>query len=172
MSEYPIRAGRCDIRLADLSDSADAASYISLLDQYARDPMGGGRPLTKEVLERLPHDLAQFPGTLMLLASVDGQAVAVATCFTGYSTFRAAPLLNVHDIAVLPSHRGRGIGRAMLRAMEAHARERGCCKITLEVREDNPLAHGLYRSEGYGGAELGDSRVQYLFLEKALDSGQ
>lgn len=162
-------AGNCIIRQADLSDAKDAEAYLYLLDQYALDPMGGASPLESDVRDRLIHDLARHPGALILLAFLDRRAVGMATCFPAYSTFRAAPLLNVHDIAVLSAYRGRGIGRALLKAIEGQAYQRGCCKITLEVREDNPLAHGLYQSEGYGGAELGNSRVQYLFLEKQLD---
>jgi len=94
-------------------------------------------------------------------------AAVLAVCFTGFSTFRARALYNIHDLAVLPAWRGRGVGRRLLRAVEAQARERGYCKITLEVRADNPAA-GLYRQLGYGAASSGGEPAQYLFLEKRL----
>ena len=169
VTEHPLAQGVCDIRPADLTDESDAETYLQLLDQYALDPMGGGKPLESAVRKRLANDLARHPTCLILLAFVDQQPVGVATCFYAYSTFRARPLINVHDIAVLAAYRGQGIGRALLRAIEHEARAQDCCKVTLEVREDNPLAHGLYRSEGFGRAELGSDSVQYLFLEKHLD---
>jgi GNAT superfamily N-acetyltransferase len=56
----------------------------------------------------------------------------------------------------------------LLRAVEAEARARGYCKITLEVRADNGAAMALYRRLGYGaGVSAGDA-AQYLFMERRL----
>lgn len=52
----------------------------------------------------------------------------------------------VHTIGVRPAAQGRGIGRALLRDLLAHA---GIRRVVLEVRTDNPPAIGLYRSEGF-----------------------
>ena len=54
----------------------------------------------------------------------------------------------VHTIGVDPAHQGRGIGRALLRALldvadAAHA------TVFLEVRTDNAAAQALYASEGF-----------------------
>jgi ribosomal protein S18 acetylase RimI-like enzyme len=73
----------------------------------------------------------------------------MAICLLGFSTFRARPLINIHDIAVHPDFRGQGIGRALLDAVEQHAREHGCCKVTLEVRSDNEPAMAAYRRAGF-----------------------
>ena len=71
-------------------------------------------------------------------------------CFWGFSTFAAQPLLNLHDFAVLPEARGRGVGQRLLAEIERRARARGCCKITLEVHDSNERAKALYRREGFG----------------------
>jgi ribosomal protein S18 acetylase RimI-like enzyme len=156
------------IRPARLDTPADADAVVALLDAYASDPMGGGAPLPDAVKARLVTALRAVPNQLVLLAFDEGQAVGIAVCFQGLSTFRARPLLNIHDLAVLPSHRRRGVGHALLSAVEAEARARGCCKLTLEVREDNPVAAGLYQglSFGPGGAE--GAPVPHRFLEKRL----
>ena len=153
------------VRRANLLDPVDAATYQEQLAAYASDRMGGGSPLSRAVLQRTCDDLAQLPHAHAFLAFEDDQAIGFATCFVGYSTFRAQPLWNVHDIAVLPGHRGRGNGRALLQHIAQQARAAGCCKLTLEVREDNPVAKHLYRSMGFQAARVGDERVQYLFLE-------
>ncbi|MDA8746099.1 GNAT family N-acetyltransferase, partial [Rubripirellula amarantea] len=101
--------------------------------------------------------LIEHPASLVLLASVDEQIVGTATCFLGFSTFQARPLLNVHDLAVIPEYRGQGIGRALLACAEASALKRGCCKLTLEVQDDNPKARGLYISFGFREFVVGDS---------------
>lgn len=157
-----------DIRLANLSDPADAADVVTLLDAYAQDLMGGSTPLSADVKARLPGDLAAFPTSLVLLARVDGIAAGLAVAFLGYSTFAAAPLLNLHDFVVAPSFRGRGIAAALLARLAETARERGCCKITLEVLENNHRARKLYAKAGFGAYELDPAAGTALFLQKAL----
>jgi GNAT superfamily N-acetyltransferase len=155
-------------RVADLADPADAAAVLMVLDAYARDPMGASRSLTPAVRERLIPALRRIPGAYQVLALQGRAPIGVAVCFTGFSTFKALPLTNIHDLAVLPGWRRRGVGRRLLSAVEEIARRRGHCKITLEVREDNPGAAALYRKFGFGAAQSDDRTVQYLFLEKRL----
>ncbi len=155
------------IGLADTADPRDAADVVALLDAYARDPMGGGEPLRDDVKARLPGDLAANPQAFSLLARLDDAAVGLANCFMGYSTFAAAPLVNLHDLAVLPGHRGAGIGRALLAAVEAEGLKRGAVKITLEVLSGNPARH-LYAACGYGDYQLDPAAGHALFWQKRL----
>ena len=155
------------VALADYRDARDAADVVALLDAYARDPMGGNTPLAEEVKARLPGDLAANPQAFSLLARIEGEAVGLANCFIGYSTFAAAPLVNIHDLAVLPGHRGAGIGKALMAAVEAEALKRGACKITLEVLSGNPARH-LYAREGYGDYQLDPATGHALFWQKRL----
>ena len=153
---------------ADLELPGHAAALLLLLDAYASDPMGDGRGLSAEARACLIPALRRVPRAFVVLAFADEDPVGVAVCFAGFSTFRARGLFNVHDLAVLPRWRGQGIGRRLLRAVEAEARARGYCKITLEVRADNGAAMALYRRLGYGaGVSAGDA-AQYLFMERRL----
>jgi ribosomal protein S18 acetylase RimI-like enzyme len=135
--------------LADLDNASHQAAIVELLDMYCRDQFGDGRPLSAEARQRLIPGLVQHGGARVFLADVDGQPAGVAICFVGFSTFKAKPLVNIHDIAVAPQYRGRGVGRELLAAVEAHAREFGCCKVTLEVRSDNAVAMQAYRRAGF-----------------------
>lgn len=159
-----------DLRIhqANLDDARDAAGVVDVLNSYAADPKGGARPLPADVKGRLIGVLRDHPTTLVLLAVADGEPVGVAVCFLGISTFRARPLLNIHDLAVLPAFRGRGVGRALLTAVEDHARRRGCCKLTLEVQDDNAPARTLYQRFGFDDVVYGDSAAT-RFLAKPLD---
>lgn len=150
---------------ADLQDPAHGQAILTLLDLYAQDLMGGGDPLSEEVRRTLIPRLQQQPGALVLLAWSAGEPVGLAICFAGFSTFKARPLLNVHDLAVHPQHRGRGIGGQLLAAVEQHARQAGHCKITLEVRADNPASR-LYERCGF---DPGDPQTNAMsFLTKEL----
>jgi ribosomal protein S18 acetylase RimI-like enzyme len=159
-----------EIREADLADAAHAAGLLAVLDSYASDAMGGGAPLNADVRRRLVPALREQTNALLLLAFSDGAPVGAATCFVGFSTFSARRLLNVHDLAVLPAFRGRGIGRALLVAAEEHALARGCAKLTLEVREDNARARGLYQALGFRDFELAGETHRTFFLCKPLSA--
>jgi GNAT superfamily N-acetyltransferase len=154
---------------ADLARPEHARDVVALTQAYARDPMGNGGPLAREVVERLVPGLAAHPTTLVFLAYVGGEAVGIATCFRGFSTFRALPLLNVHDLAVVPGHRGRGIGTRLLAAVEQRARELGCCRVTLEVQEGNGGARRVYARAGFSQMVYDESAGGSLFYVKALD---
>jgi len=155
------------ITLADYRDTRDVADVVALLDAYARDPMGGGAPLAETTRARLAEDLAANPQAFSLLARLEDKTVGLANCFMGYSTFAAAPLVNIHDLAVLPETRGRGVGKALLAAVEAEALKRGACKITLEVLSGNP-ARRLYAREGFGDYQLDPATGHALFWQKRL----
>jgi ribosomal protein S18 acetylase RimI-like enzyme len=152
------------IRLADLADARDAESIVTLLNAYAIEPVGGGKPLTRDVRERLVPALRAIPRALVLLAFAGDAAVGITVCFVGFSTFQARPLLNIHDLAVLPEYRRKGVARALLQAAEDSARSQGCCRLTLEVLEANSGARALYHRFGF------DSKTITRFLVKPLDA--
>jgi GNAT superfamily N-acetyltransferase len=155
------------IREANLHDAADCSSLVEVLDSYASDPVGLGEPLSPEVRARLPEGLRNHPTTLVLLAFAAERPVGVAICFLGFSSFKALPLLNIHDLAVIPEWRGKGVGRALLAAVEAKAVERGCCKLTLEVQDHNRRARALYEHVGFADVVLG-APGPTRFLSKPL----
>ena len=139
--------------LADLADPAHQAAILDLLDMYCRDPFGDSRPLSAQAREGLIPGLVKHGGARVFLAYAGDEPAGIAICFLGFSTFKARPLLNIHDIAVAPQFRGQGLGRELLDAVEAHARELGCCKLTLEVLADNTLAQQAYRRAGFQSTE-------------------
>lgn len=156
------------VRLADYADAGDAATVLALLDAYARDPMGGGAPLSADVRSSVIAGLAATPTAFSLIASVGGEPVGLANCFWGYSTFAARPLVNIHDMVVLADYRGRGVGTALFAAIEAMAAARGACKVTLEVLSGNAPAKALYASLGYGDYALDPEAGTALFWQKRL----
>ncbi len=156
------------VKRVDYLNALDAKALVFLLDAYAQDPMGGGESLQTEASARLCSDLSRIPGAASFIAWQDGQPIGLINCFEGYSTFKAKPLLNVHDIAVLASHRGQGIGQALLQAAENHALARGCCKLTLEVLSGNAPAMASYKRFGFEQYELDPAAGQAQFMQKWL----
>jgi ribosomal protein S18 acetylase RimI-like enzyme len=168
MSRSDLPAGLRIERL-DPRDPRHAAALVALLDGYARSPTGGGTPLADDARARLPAVLAERAHYVGLLAFDVDLPVGLINAFEGVSTFKARPLLNIHDIAVAASHQGRGIGRRLLAEAEAVARERGCCKLTLEALDGNTGAIALYRSVGFVAYELDPAMGRAGFLEKLLN---
>jgi ribosomal protein S18 acetylase RimI-like enzyme len=135
--------------LADLANPVHQSAIVELLDMYCRDPFGDGQPLSAEARAGLIPGLVQHGGARVFLAYDGDVPAGVAICLVGFSSFKGKPLVNIHDIAVSPQFRGRGVGRALMAAVETDARRLGCCKITLEVRSDNARAMALYRDLGF-----------------------
>lgn len=161
-------AADLSVRRADYTDPADAAAIVMLLDAYASDPAGGSEPLSGFAKTNLVRELAARPQAFSILA-FDGDApVGLVNCIEGFSTFKCQPLVNVHDVAVLASHRGRGIAELMLALAEAIARERGAVKMTLEVLSGNVPAVRLYTRIGYEGYQLDPAMGTAQFFQKWL----
>ncbi len=153
---------------ADLSQAEHQHAIVELLDAYARDPMGNGAPLAPDVRRALIPGLRQHPTTIVFLAYGAAQPIGLAICFRGFSTFVARPLINIHDLAVLPGHRGQGVGRRLLDAIAARARQLRCCKLTLEVQENNVRARRLYEAAGFAQAVYQPEAGGALFMTRTL----
>jgi GNAT superfamily N-acetyltransferase len=153
---------------ADLERIDHQNEVLTLVDAYSRDPMGNGQPLPAKVKRNLIPGLRRHPNSLIFLARENSTAIGIAVCFLGFSTFAARPLINIHDLMVLPTHRGRGIGRRLLETVERKARQLGCCKITLEVLENNHSARRIYQAAGFAPMVYQDSTGSALFLAKPL----
>ena len=153
---------------ADYADPAHASALVLLLDAYASDPAGGGEGLSDFAKQNLVRELAARPQAYSVLAFDGAQPVGLVNCIEGFSTFACKPLVNVHDVAVIASHRGRGIAEQMLALAEAIAVERGAVKMTLEVLSGNHGAVRLYERIGYGGYQLDPAMGTARFLQKWL----
>ena len=154
---------------ADYADPQHASALVFLLDAYAQDPMGGSHPLSDFAKANLVTALAARPQAYSVLAFAGLHPVGLVNCIEGFSTFACRPLVNVHDVAVLASHRGQGVAEKMLALAESIALERGACKLTLEVLQGNVGACRLYRRIGFANYELDPAMGQAQFMQKWLN---
>lgn len=145
-----------EITLADYSNPAHAQAVLAMLDAYAKDPMGGSEGISEDVKENLIKEMDKRDHVFSLLAFDGDQPVGVANCVEGFSTFAAKPLMNIHDIAVIPEYRGEGVAQKLLEEVKTLAQFRGCVKLTLEVLDKNERAKNAYKKFGFEPYELGD----------------
>lgn len=154
---------------ADYALALHAAHVVQLLDAYAQDPAGGGEPLGDFAKTHLVAALATRPQAFSVLAYDGDVPVGLVNCFEGFSTFACRPLVNVHDVAVVASHRGRRVAAQMLQLAEDIARQRGACKLTLEVLSGNRSAIASYRRVGFVPYQLDPAMGDATFFQKTLD---
>lgn len=157
-----------EIVIADLSSPAHTDAVVHLLNEYARDDMGGGAELPEFVKRNLVAELRKRPTAHIVLAQIDRSPAGMAVCFEGFSTFACMPLLNVHDLIVAPQYRGRGLSKRLLAKAEEVAVRLDCCKLTLEVLEGNAVARAAYKACGFEGYELDPKMGKAMFWQKKL----
>ena len=155
----------------------DVDIVVSLIAAMLREmALRGSRPLrSKQEVRR--HLEARTVGALSqedhlcLLVTLDedeGEVLGVceASVVAPHAVFEPRAVLHIHAVYVLPQHRGRGIGRALLEAALAWGRARGCEEADLNVLADNP-ARILYERLSFTVAEL-EMRLDLQTVSRAL----
>ena len=157
-----------EVKLVDYSNPVQAAELLELMNMYATDAMGGGEALPEQVQKNLVDRMSERSYIHSAIAYVDGEAAGLINYIEGFSTFKAQPLLNVHDVAVKPEFRGQGLSRQLFEFVFKAAKELGCCKITLEVLENNEVAKKAYTRFGFQPYRLTEAGGVAQFWQKTL----
>jgi GNAT superfamily N-acetyltransferase len=131
------------IRLATEADVPAILDLIHALAVYEREP--DAVQIGEAELRR--DGFGPQPLYESLIAEDDGEAAGFALYFPIYSTWRG-PSLHLEDLFVKPTHRGRGIGKALLARVAAAAIERGCARMQWDVLDWNTPAIDFYQSRG------------------------
>ena len=101
----------------------------------------------------------------VLLAEDAGAVVGFALFFHNYSTFRAKPGIYLEDLFVIPEARGKGYGKALLRALAKLAVERDCSRVEWSVLNWNAPSIEFYKALG---ATPMDEWTVYRLTDEAL----
>lgn len=133
----------------NLENKEHCEKIISLLNDYMRDEMGMGSPMSEALPQKIIEGLKKHSAYLGFFVLIGNEYAALANCNLNFSTWQAKPLINIHDFIVSPKFRQQGIGVFLLSEIEDYARHKGCCKVNLEVRNDNIKAQGLYEKAGF-----------------------
>jgi len=157
-----------EILIADYHNEQHAADVGFLLNEYAKDPMGANAPLNPGIQEKVAGELAKQEGAFSVLAYVDGKPAGLINNLQTFSSFKCKPIINIHDVGVAKEFRGLKISTKMLEKVEEVAKQRGCCKLTLEVLSKNNPAKSSYQKFGFEGYELDPKMGKAEFWEKPL----
>ena len=138
------------IRPAKKGEAALVLGFVNELAEYER--------LAHEVdaTEAL-IDAALFgesPNVFCEIAEWNGEPVGFALWFLNFSTFRGRNGLYLEDLYVKPSHRGRGIGAAILSHLARRCVAEGWSRLEWSVLDWNEPAIAFYRA--YGATLMND----------------
>lgn len=133
-----------DIRPATLADLDVAAVLFDAYRQFYEQPTDVAR-----ARRFLAARLAASDTTLLPALDTDGTGLGFTHLFPSFTSVGTAPLVILNDLFVVPSARGRGVGRALLAAAEAYARAVGAIRLVLQTAIDNAAAQRLYESVGW-----------------------
>ena len=113
--------------LMELAEFEKITHWVEATEESTREALFGEKPAAEA-----------------LVAEADGKIVATAVFFQNYSTFVGRPGLYLEDIYVQPTHRGKGIGRAILTELAKIAHSRGCGRMEWTVLDWNQQAIDFY----------------------------
>ena len=153
-----------ETRIADYRDANDSKAIVFLMREYAN--LEG---CDRDDLAELPELLSQIDRGFSVLAYQGANPVGLINCFYGFSTFELRVVVNIHDVIVTESHRGRGVAGVMLARVESESRSRDACRLTLEVLDDNVFAKRAYEKFGFG-RDPSHPTVETYFMRKQLVS--
>ena len=157
-----------EISAIDYSSSRHRDAVLTLLNDYALSPEGGAEELSEYTRKNLLSELELRSGVKVFLAFNQEEAAGLLIAIEGFSTFACKPLLNVHDVYVSAGNRTQGVARALFEQMESYAQTIGCCKITLEVLENNRVAREAYQRFGFEAYQLVPEMGKALFWQKNI----
>ncbi len=149
----------------------EAGTVAALMTAF-RDHLGYDWPSDNAFLagvERLLED----PGTDFLLGAPDADSPPAGVCQLRYrwGLWRAGIDCLLEDLFVDGAARGSGLGRALVDAAQARARERGARRMELDCNEANATAVALYTSAGFVTASSAFGGARDLYFRLHLDPG-
>jgi GNAT superfamily N-acetyltransferase len=170
-------SSRFSIRPAVAEDAGTIYAFISALAEYEKL----GHEVVASVEDLRRELFGSPPRAEVVFACEDDVPVGFALFFHTLSTFLGRPGLYLEDIFVLPEHRGKGHGRAMMIHLAKIAHERGCGRFEWTVLDWNQPAIDFYRTLGaeqkqewiiqrVSGPALAELASQPLFADRPAET--
>ena len=147
-------------RFAQRKDTGLILAFIKSLAEYEK--MAGNVIATEELLEEWIFDKGKAE---VLFVVENGIPVGFALFFNNFSTFLGRAGIYLEDLFILPEHRGKGYGKAILQKLAATAGERGCGRLEWSCLDWNRPSIDFYLSLG---AEPMEDWTTYRFSGNSL----
>ena len=153
-------------RLAVESDAPSLARMLHDFNTEYGDPSPGVEVLSGRVAEFITGDVKRY---LLGAEGEGGDPVGFAQISFNPTIWSDRPIAHLDELYVVPERRGHGVGRALMEATLALARERGAAGAEVVTGEDDTAARGLYERFGFANEIDGPADSRSLFYELGLD---
>ena len=137
-----------EIRPANPADVPQILAFIRELALYEREPDAVLATESDLLRDGFPAGFGPTPYFRCVMAEYDGAPAGFALFFTSYSTWRGHHGIRLEDLYVSPVHRGKGIGKALLKHLAQIAVAEGCPRLEWDVLAWNQPAIDFYHSQG------------------------
>jgi len=152
---------KVEIRRAGAGDATDVARLLHDFNVEFEEPSPGVEALTE-------HSRGLLERGEMLVLLAGGGPDGIALIRFRDSVWTGGPEAHLQELYVVPSLRGRGIGRVLLEATIAAAREAGATGIDLNTGATDTAARALYESMGFTNREGSPDGPSMLFYEREI----
>lgn len=128
-------------------EPTDVAAVVRLVHELAQYE----RAARECALTEAQLEVALFtarPALFGHVATIGGQVVGCALWFLNFSTWRGTHGIYLEDLYVQPAHRGKGLGKALLRELARECTQRGYERLEWAVLDWNEPAINFYGSLG------------------------
>lgn len=132
------------IRLAGLAELDRLAPLFNAYRQFYEQP--DDLALARRFLD---ERLRRAESVVLLATDETGEGLGFCQLYPSFCSVEAQPIFSLYDLFVTPAARRTGLGRALLRAAESLALERGVARLDLTTARSNHRAQALYESEGW-----------------------
>jgi len=140
---------------------ADIPRLLALVRRYWDfEGIGGFNALRIELV--LQHLLADAALGAAWVAETGAEFLGYLIVVYVLSVEHQGLMAEIDEFFVLPEARSRGIGGALLAAVETALAHRGCVRLQLQLGKTNSAARGFYAKRGYA------AREGYELLDKPL----
>jgi ribosomal protein S18 acetylase RimI-like enzyme len=150
-------------------EQADLPAFRELrLQALQAHPEAFGVTFEEEQAADIARLLSPAPG--IALGGFDGERLTGSAVMTVPDRIKQRHKGHIVAVYVAPDQRGRGLGKALIAALIAHAKAVGLRQVTLSVTVSNDAAHALYRAAGFTtyGVEPGSLYVDGRYLDVEL----
>jgi GNAT superfamily N-acetyltransferase len=120
---------------------------VDMIHRYLSEDSYWAKGIPRDVVER------SIANALCFGAYDDGRQVGFARAVTDYAVFAY-----IGDVFVLPSHRGRGVSKMIMKAIVEHPSLQGLRRWSLATRD----AHALYRQFGFSEIAKPENQMEIV----------
>ena len=133
------------VRTLTAPSRSEIEALAELFDKYRAHY--GEASYSSQAIDWLEQNLSSH--LRAFVAEDSGRFVGFAMTMEVPASLRLAHFWQIRDLFVLPTHRRRGVGRALLSCVRAAAIASGALRLVVQTEEDNDSALRLYTDSGY-----------------------